>query len=555
MTKTNKEMKKNFKILIAGCIGVAAIMQFSSCSKKIDESFANPNAPVRVPIETILPGIQAGMVVHASANGNLYGIQRDNQYIGRFIQNWATSAAGNNQDRMGDFFGTTTPDLMGDIWAMAYYGHGQNITRIIDWGTEEKKWDYVGVAYAIRAWGLLTTTDVTDDIIYSEAFRPEQLVFKYDDQNTVYQGVIGICRTAIDYLNRTGDGVNQANLNKGDSYMNGGDINKWKKFTYAVMAKTFHRYTNKGTLYQPDSVIKYCDLAMQTNAENTNLRWSNGGAAGTYSFYSSFRGNVGTFRQTKFIADLMSGLNAQFPTAAADPRAPYIIRENPNGTYKGIRPNKGTDGLATADQPNNFWGGLFSTTTGSDAGSRYIFTNSPIWPIMTASEMQFTKAEAMYRKGDKTGALAAYLNGINLNFDQLIADYETNVPAARKITPAARAAYLANPLVVPSSANLTLSHIMLQKYISLYGWGVVETWVDMRRYHYNADLDPVTGFSVYRDFVPPSGADLFANNFGKLIYRERPRFNSEYLYNVAELNRLGALAPDYITKECWFSKP
>jgi hypothetical protein len=41
----------------------------------------------------------------------------------------------------------------------------------------------------------------------------------------------------------------------------------------------------------------------------------------------------------------------------------------------------------------------------------------------------------------------------------------------------------------------------------------------------------------------------------KWIYRVRPRYNSEYLYNVDELNRLGAFAPDYITKECWFSKP
>lgn len=544
---------KKISNIITG-MSVLALVAASSCTKKIDEAFANPNAPVKVPIETILPGVEAGMVVFHSANGTLYGIQRDDQYIGRFIQYWATNSAGNNQDRMGDFYGTSTPDLMGDIWAMVYYGHGQNVARIIQWGTEEKKWDYVGVAYAIRAWGFMTLTDVTDDVIFREAFRPEQLVFNYDNQQTVYEGVLDYCRQALDYLSRTGDGVSQTNLNLGDSYMNGGDVNKWKKFVYAVMAKTFHRYTNKSGLYQPDSVIKYCDLAMQTNAENTNLRWSNAGGSGTYSFYSSFRGNIGGFRQTKFIADLMSGLNGQFPTGTVDPRAPYIIRENPNGTYKGIRPNKGTDGLATADQPHNFWGGIFSTTSGSDATSRYVFTNNPVWPIISAAEIQFVKAEALYRKNDKAGARAAYLNGINLNFDQLVANYETNVPTALRMTPATRAAYLANPLVVPAAANLTLSHIMLQKYIAMYGWGGVETWVDIRRYHYT-DLDPVTGQQVYRDFVPPSGTDLFTNNNGKLIYRERPRYNSEYLYNGAELTRLGAFGADYITKECWFSKP
>ncbi len=95
---------------------------------------------------------------------------------------------------------------------------------------------------------------------------------------------------------------------------------------------------------------------------------------------------------------------------------------------------------------------------------------------------------------------------------------------------------------------------MMQKYVSMFGWGVVETWVDMRRYHYT-DLDPVTGQQVYREFAPPTGIDLYTRNNGKWIYRHRPRFNSEYLYNVDELNRLGAFASDYITKECWFSKP
>ena len=36
---------------------------------------------------------------------------------------------------------------------------------------------------------------------------------------------------------------------------------------------------------------------------------------------------------------------------------------------------------------------------------------------MTASEIQFMKAEAAFHKGDLTTALAAYTAGINLHFD------------------------------------------------------------------------------------------------------------------------------------------
>jgi len=547
-------MKNNilYKLILPAAI---LALTFSSCTKKIDDAFANPNALTKQPIEELLPGVISNMAIQHSANGTLYGPQNDGLYFGRYVQFWATSSTGNQYDQMGDNF-INRSDVLGSIWAMHYYGMGANISRIIEWGTEEKKWDYVGVAQAVRAWAWMTLTDVHDDVILREAFRPEQLVFKYDPQPDVYEEVKRLCHEALANLSKTGDGMNPANLARSDRYGNGGDLNRWKKFTYGVLARTYHRVTNK-SIYQPDSVIYYANLAMQANNENTNITWSNTGGTGTFSYWSPFRGNIGVLRQTKFIADLMSGINTQFQTNSVDPRAPYIIRENPLGTYKGIRPNKGSDLLTNVNErPANFWGGAFSITAapGNDDACRYIFKNAPIFPIMTAAEIQFVKAEAMLRKGDKAGALVAYKKGIELNIAELRANYETSVPTALRMNDTQRDAFLNNPTIVPSAANLTLSHIMMQKFIAMYGWGVTEVWVDMRRYHYT-DLDPVTGQQVYREFAPPTGIDLYTNNLGKWIYRVRPRYNSEYLYNVDELNRLGAFAPDYITKECWFSKP
>jgi hypothetical protein len=58
---------------------------------------------------------------------------------------------------------------------------------------------------------------------------------------------------------------------------------------------------------------------------------------------------------------------------------------------------------------------------------------------------------------------------------------------------------------------------------------------------------------VYTGFTVPSATDLFPDNGGKLVYRMRPRFNSEYVWNINELTRIGATALDYHTKEMWFS--
>lgn len=549
-------MKKKH-IILQALSAITLLVASASCSKKIDEAYANPNALVKQPIETLLPNIIANMCISNTAQGSLYGPQNDGQYVGRYVQFWATNTSLNQYDQMGQTTTNSTAaaaDIGGSQWAMHYYGMGQNISRVIQWGSEEGKWDYVGAAYAMRAFGWLAVTDMHGEAILKDAFDPTRLVFSYDTQQEIYEEAKRCCRLAIENLSKTGGGVSSANLELGAKYCSmKGDVEKWKKFTYGIMARIFHRTTNKAD-YKPDSVIYYANLAAQTNADNSYILFE-GATSPKSSYYGPLRGNIQTFRQTRFVTDLVSGTNASFPTGIIDPRAWYKLRENANGTFKGIRPNKGlNDGLATADVPPNFFGLAAIATT--PAVDRYVFGNDMPWPLMTASEMQFLKAEAYYRKGaaEKNNARTAYINGITLDFDMLPATYPRNIPPARVITAGVRDAYLANPLVVPALADFNLSHIMLQKYIALYGFGFMETWADLRRYHYT---DPETGTTrqVYTDFAPPTGADLFANNAGKWIYRVRPRYNSEFLYNVDALSKIGALALDFHTKRQWFTEP
>ncbi len=527
-----------------------------SCNKKVDDAFMNPNATTRVPIETLLPGIIGNFIGSSSAQGSAYGIANDGLYVGRYVQYWATNTTLSQYDRMGGATGAS--DVLGSVWAMHYYGMGQNLGRMIDWASEEKKWDYVGVGYAIRAFGWLSLTDMYGEAILKQAFDADRLVFEYDTQEEIYTEVRRLCHLSINYLNTTGDNASQANLAIGDAYFYNGDVAKWKKFVYSILARSFNHFSNKSSSYKPDSVVYYCNLGINTVSDMASAKFANTGITGTSNFYGPVRSNANALRQSRFIAELMSGINTMFP-GVTDPRAPYIIRENTNGTYKGIRPNKGSDGLAAADQPQNFWGGAFSITTSpaSDANSRYIFKNGSPFPVISPSEIQFMKAEAHYRKGEKAQALTAYTNGISLSFDMLtgIPDYHNSVPAISQITATSKANFMSNPVVIPANANdLTLSHIMLQKYIAMYGYGLIETWMDMRRFHYT-DIDPVTGNQVYADFTPPSGTDLYTDNNGKLVYRARPRYNSEYLYNVEALKLIGALELDFHTKEQWITKP
>lgn len=547
-------------------LGAFSICCMASCKKKIEDAYLNPNAPVKVPVETILPGVLGGFTAFNSAAGTNFGLQIDDVLLGRYIQYWGSTTNGENYGSMG---GTIGSDNTGGIWGTVYFGQGGNVNKIIEWGIEDQKWDFVGVAYAIRAWGWLELTNQYGDAILKEAFNTSQSQFKYDTQPEFYDSCRAVCFRALNYLNRTDGNVNPANLAQSDAYFNGGDINKWKKFVYGVLARSFIDLSAKGifkTNNYADSAIKYATLAMSSNADNSMATFSAANVSnGFNSYFGPTRSNIGTIRQGGYIADLMSGANTGAFTGAFDPRAWYKLSENANGTFKGVSPWLGvteylSGATATPNYPKNFWRNASATqTVGTDDSARYVYGNKGPWPIMTASEMQFILAEANYLKGNTTAALTAYTNAVSLDFDLMTTVFTKGIPAGKAITPASKAAYLANTAIVPATpAGLTLSHIMLQKYIALYGWGTHQTWTDMRKYHYNIDKDPVTGTPVYVNFVTPPTSPinyLVSTNNGKLVYRCRPRFNSEYLYNIPELTRIGAINQDYNTYECWFSQP
>jgi hypothetical protein len=545
-------MKYNFKHLLAMS---ALIVLVAACSKKIDEAYKNPNYDVKVAPETLMPQIVASM----AGNYGGHGPMNDLRYIGAYVQNFAFAGTQSNFDKMG----YTNTDVAQSFWRSHYYDIGQNNVKMIEWAIENKQWDYAGVGKAIFAWSWLTLTDYHGEVVLKEAFNTDQITFKYDTQEEVYAYSRKLCFEALDLLNKTGDNASQATLAKGDAFLYAGDVSKWKKFVYGVLARTHHHLTNKA-IYKADSVLYYTNLAMKETTDDALVKFAATSVSATNNFLGPFRNNLGSattasptaIRQSAFIADLMSGLNPTF-SGVADPRAIYLLRKNANGTFKGVEPVKGQLVMAANDRPESFHGvsqvaATNNTAPATDVNCRFIFRNNAAFPVMTASEMAFIRAEAAFIKGDKAAALTAYKDGISKHFDLLMANYNTNVPTADLLTTAKRDDFLANTAVVPASANsLTLPMIMLQKYIALWGHGTFETWVDMRRYHYT-DKD-ANGVQVYTGFTVPTTADLFPDNSGKLVYRMRPRFNSEYVWNINELNRIGATTLDYHTKEMWFS--
>ncbi|MEX0636645.1 MAG: hypothetical protein WD135_07740, partial [Ferruginibacter sp.] len=196
-------MKKTF---IKYYLFLAIVGSLIACSEKIDEVYLNPNADARVPVEKILPQVISATVGNYAGHGTMHDVR----YIGAYIQNFSFYLPNSNFDQMGHFYNAA--DVGQSIWRMHYYDIGQNNMRMIKWAEEEKKWDYAGVGQALFGWSWLTIADVNAEIIVKESFNTSQITFKYDTQEDAYNLARDYCFRALENLNKTGDGVSQANL-------------------------------------------------------------------------------------------------------------------------------------------------------------------------------------------------------------------------------------------------------------------------------------------------------------------------------------------------------
>jgi hypothetical protein len=520
-----------FAMLIAGGTG---------CKKYLEEAYLDPNRPVNPNVQTILAPI---------ANNWARGVAFDSRFVGKYIQNFSdASGLANVWDRMGWDLNITNGTAGGEVWRQHYWQVGSTLKYMIEEGKQSQNWDYVGVAYALFAYTWQTAGDMYGDLIVSQAFDNTRLTFDFESQSEAYKLVFQYCDSAIKYLQTPGSKVFSGSLLPGDQWMYGGNVQRWLRFAHGVKARNFHRYSMKTSGYSADSVIKYCDLSLQSAADDLTIKFA-GGVTDATNFFGQLRANLPGFRQSEFIVGLMNGTIAPF-NSITDPRRGNMLWPSLDSQFRGqpIAANEVTAIPASQRIRNPY--GLVGTATPTVDTGRYIYRNTAELPVLTYAEVQFLKAEAAFIKGDKATALTAYRSGIGGHFDLL----STRFPGSGTVdanffrfTSTQRSNYLANTAVVPTDPNLlTLAMIMNQKYIALYFHGFIETWVDLRRYNY--------GGAAYPGFVAPV-TNLFADNGGALVNRMRPRMQVEFQWNAASLEKIGALQINYHTKPVWFQIP
>ena len=455
-------MKRTFIKIIYAAGAIALIATLPSCdTEALTDLNKNPDV-----VESNIPEYSFTAAVLASGPGENYRpLGQGLQYFSSYKEVPATGDKFYNFGGTGGNFGSYTGQLNRLLQLAAAIPGPENVNRR-------------AAVEILRVLDFHQETDKMGDLPYSEAMKGlDVLKPKYDTQKSIYTAMLTELETALKSMDATKPNV----FGNADPYFKG-DVAKWKKFGYTLMARLGMRMSDVDpaaakswvekavagglmTAFSDIAYIKYANVTGQMNPRvNTYI-------AG--DFTSPGGDNVeGSKWAGKFIDHLK---------ATSDPRLPVIsVVWVPNGsTYTPDNTPAKQRGMVNGSintRPSDF-------DTYSEPSLLYIDRGSPII-TMGPAEAYLIVAEAAAR-GWNVGstAEAAYNNAVRQAMAQW-ALWPTVAPHSGTITTAQVDAYLAaNPYPLAGTLAQQIQTISTQKWISLLG-DDYEVWSNWRRTKY-----------------------------------------------------------------------
>ncbi len=416
---------------------MVGLLAVGSCDKGFTELNENPNDPLAVPSNLILP--------------NTIRISQNIMY--------STFVGGDMGSCWGQHFAKVQyndearyiprPNVIeSTVWNGLYVSVIADALKMGELALAEENNDMQGVALVMQAYAFSVLTDMFGDIPFSEALGGEEGIFtpKYDSQSDVYAGILSMLDEANTLLDGTGS------IDATSDILYGGDYTGWKKMANSLKFRALMRISAKQDVSAQLQDIVNNRMVFTSNADEAKLVYLSAEPNANPLFETIVFGTRGEWKINSALVSIMEGYG--------DPRLAVYAQPNEDGVIRG-KPS----GLQNV--PNND----YNYTNVSPIGTKYLAAEAPGY-FMSYAELQFLMAEAAH-KGYISGNAESYYNeGIRASFMEngVSADFD---------------AYIANPLVAYVSTADGLRRIGEQKWLSLFTQGV-ETWTEWRRTGYPA---------------------------------------------------------------------
>ena len=445
-------------------------------------------------------------------------------------------------------------------WRRHYYDIGVNLNEMLASAKEAGYTNFPLIGRTIRLMSTQLTTDVFGDMPRTTAYTDH---VTYDTQESIYEWMLSEVEDLLAQYNDPSIVNSPANISitKSMDRIFSGDLKRWRQFTYALKARILLRKLPNwdNTQNSCDQIINAVNAALE-NWEEPNYKFD-GGVGEANCPWGPAKPKIGGWESrsndldktipSKYLMVDMFGIEASpnpIKGYAKDPRMEALMK-----------PRKGADGRTIfryldcnigmdASAKESHYPDLYCTTpmSSQDLTVNPYTKNDGYVPLFLTEELMLIKAEALYWRGDKTGAREWTIKAVEKSFER----FNCNTKYTEK--------YLKNVDYLPE-IGFNIGHIMRQKYVCMYLQP--EIWTDMRRYNYSNNKNNVTydGVVIYPNLKRPY--NLYEpywcvdyNPDGTLadVWVQRLNYDpeTEEKYSRLELERLGA----YKNPE-WLKKP
>jgi len=419
---------KRFKII--------SILFFSflvsvSCDSDFEELNQDPNNPVAVPSDLLIPGIVR------TAQNRSYSTFVGGDMGACWSQHFA-KVQYNDEARY-----IPRQAVISVVWSDYYAKVISDAEAMYTIAVSENNNTMMGVALTLKAYGFAYLTDVYGAIPFSEALSTADGVFApaYDSQEAVYTGIFAMLDEAISLIG-TGGSIDSTN-----DILYGGNANLWKKFASSLKFRALMRASGKLSVGGDLQALVNAGNLFGSNDDEAKLVYLSANPSANPLYESIVFGTRGEWKINEAIVQRLAADN--------DPRLAVYAGLNEDNEYRG-KPS------GYADVPSDDW----NYTNVSALGAFYLRPELPGF-FMSNAELKFLMAEAATKNLISGDANAYYLEG-------LAASLEFN-----EISSGATNAFLAEKSLNASNA-IALEQIATQNWIGLFSQGV-ESWNEVRR--------------------------------------------------------------------------
>lgn len=348
-----------------------------------------------------------------------------------------------------------TPYGFDQLWTPLYTDALPTLQDIIQRAEEVGAYNYSGIAKTLLALNLMTATDIYGQVPYSQANQGTDNLYPcYDTMEDLYQEhIITLLDEAVEDLQSPLPELEIYQVVQND-YIYNGDIAQWLKAAHAIRARYFLHLSNK----QPDllsTAVQETEESFTSNEDDLQLFYEEQNANPWYGFVGNATTKI--MRPSSYLVDLLAG------------RGPFEL-EDPRLSIYMEKTGEGNNYLGTV--PGELIGGSLDGNVNLTADNWHTRGEAPI-QFITYAEIQFILAEGLLTT-DPAGAYDAYFAGIEASMRKV------------GVAEADIAAFLSHLEIAVGADNLTISDVMLQKYLALYLQ--METWTDMRRYQFDPQV-------------------------------------------------------------------